>query len=247
MRPILWTASLLCLLAAAPVRADEAGDLLDRAVKAQGGDERLSKAQGITCRTKGHLQLQNVAFDLDGEATAQGTGLFRWKVSFSVMGRTNDALLVVTPEKIWNSNANRPANELPAEFAFLREVFRTIRLAQNLHVLRDKDVTISHLGELKVDERICVGLKVVRKGWPDVDLCFDKETLLPARAEVRVKEPGDAEETVYGFHFSNFKDVDGVKLFAKVVLKRDDKTSLEMEFSDLRLQDKFDDNTFAKP
>src|SRR5262249_15237214 len=102
MRPILWAAALLCLLAAGPLRADEATALLDRAVEAQGGDERLAKARGLTCRTRGSLQLSNAALDLDGEAAAQGTGLVRWKVSFATMGRTNSAILVVTPDKIWN-------------------------------------------------------------------------------------------------------------------------------------------------
>jgi hypothetical protein len=82
MRPTLWSASLCCLLAAAPLRADEAneaGALLDRVVKAQGGVERLARAHALTCRTRGHLQRGDVAFDLDGEAAAQGAGLVRWK------------------------------------------------------------------------------------------------------------------------------------------------------------------------
>jgi len=44
MRPTLWTASLLALLAAAPLRADEARALLDRVIKAQGG--RRAAGQG---------------------------------------------------------------------------------------------------------------------------------------------------------------------------------------------------------
>jgi len=163
------------------------------------------------------------------------------------MGRTNNAILVVTPEKIWNGNGTQQGRELPAAFAFLRDAFRAIRLAQDLTALRDKDVTLSHLGEVKIDDRVAVGLKVVAKGQPDVDLFFDKETLLPARAEVRVLEPGDANETVYAFYFADYKEVDGVKLFGKLTLKRDDKTSLEMELSDFRPREALDEGTFDRP
>ena len=247
MRQTLWIAPLLCLLAAAPLRADEAKDLLDRAIKAQGGEQKLKAAHAVTFKTKGTIQANGIQVELGGDATAQGAGLVRWNVSFTAMGRTESGVIVVTPEKIWGKGGNRPTEEAPAEAAFIRDVFRTIRLPQDLTALRDKDVTLSHLGELKVDDRTALGLKVAVKGRPDVDLFFDKETALPLRAEIHILEPGDANETTYGFYFTDYKDVNGVKLFARVALKRDDQVSMEMEFSDFRLQEKFDDTMFAKP
>src|SRR5262249_50759449 len=139
------------------------------------------------------------------------------------------------------------AQEAPPDAAFVRDVFRTVRLPQNLTALRGKDVELSHLGEVKVNDRTAIGLKVATKGRPDVDLFFDKETALPLRAEVRVKEPGQANEILYAFDFADYKDVNGVKLFGKMTFKRDDKTFMEMEFSDFQLQEKLGDDTFAKP
>src|SRR5437879_4124768 len=123
MRQTLWTAPLVCLLAAAPLRADEAKDLLDRAIKAQGGEEKLNKAQAATFKTKGNIQANGIQVELAGDASVHGAGLVRWELTFTAMGRTESGVLVVTPEKIWAKGGNRPAEEAPAEVAFLRDVF----------------------------------------------------------------------------------------------------------------------------
>jgi hypothetical protein len=248
MRQTMCTAALICLFAAAPLRADEAKALLERAIKAQGGEEKLKAAQAATFKTKGNVLADGQQVELGGDATVQGDGHYRWSASITFMGRTENGVIVITPEKIWGKGGNQAnAEEAPAEAAFVRDVFRTIRLPQNLTALRAKDVTLSHLGELKVDDRVTVGLKVATKDRPDVDLYFDKETSLPLRAEIRVKEPGEANEKVYAFTFTDYKDVNGVKMFGKFSLKRDDKVTMEMELSDFQFPGQLGADAFAKP
>ncbi len=150
--------------------------LLDRAIKAQGGDEKLSKAQGATFNTKGTIEVENMKGEVTGDVAVQGEDHIRWNATFSAMGRMDSGTIVVTPEKIWGKGGNREAEEAPKEIAFIRDVFRTIRLSQNLTALRNKEVMVSHLGEVKIDNRAAVGLKVTTKGRPDIDLFFDKET-----------------------------------------------------------------------
>src|SRR5438874_4432134 len=124
MRQTLWTVPLLCLLAAGPLGADEAKDLLDRAVKAQGGEEKLAKARAATFKTKGTVQANGMQVELGGDAAVQGDGLFRWNATIAFMGRTENGIIVVTPEKIWGKGGDRATEEAPAEAAFLRDVFR---------------------------------------------------------------------------------------------------------------------------
>jgi hypothetical protein len=47
--------------------------------------------------------------------------------------------------------------------------------------------------------------------------------------------------------FSDYKEVDGAKVPAKVVIKRDGKPFVEGEMKNLKTVTKFDDSTFAKP
>ncbi len=177
----------------------------------------------------------------------QGVDHIRWNATINEMGRMESGTIVVTPEKIWGKGSNAEAEEAPMDFAFIRDVFRTIRLSENLTALRGKEVMVSHLGELKIENRPAVGLKVTTRGRPDVDLFFDKETSLPLRAEVRVTEPMKTNEVVYTFSFADYKDVNGIKQYSKITLKRGDKSNMEMEFGDFKFQEKLDNTLFAKP
>jgi hypothetical protein len=242
----LWSAHLVCLMVGTPL-ADEATTLLDRAIKAQGGEEKLNKAQGATFQVKGTADIEGMKAELGGDVSTQGANNIHWNAAFTAMGRTENGTIIITSEKIWAKGGNREAEEAPKEVAFIRDVFRTIRLCQNLSTVPGKDVTLSHLGELKIDKQTAVGLKIATKGRPDIDVFFDKETHLPLRAEVRVTEPGQANEVLYAFFFSDYKDVNGIQCASKMTFKRDDKTTMEVEFSEFKFMEKLDETLFAKP
>jgi hypothetical protein len=112
--------------------------------------------------------------------------------------------------------------------------------------LKAKDLKLSPLGEMKVNDRAALGIKVVKKDYPDVDLYFDKETHLPIKCELRVKEKNGMEVTTAWF-FSDFKEVAGVKHPLKVALHREDKKMMEMEIGEAKSEEKVDEGTFAKP
>jgi outer membrane lipoprotein-sorting protein len=242
----LWT-PLLFLMVAAPV-PDETRSLLDRVIRAQGGDEKLSKAQGATFTTKATIEAEGIKVDLTGDVAAQADDHVRWNVTLMFMGQPGTSgTMIVTPDKIWSKGANMEAEESPKDALFIRDVFRTVRLSQNLSALRSKELVVSPLKEVKIDNRPAVGLNIATKGRPDVQLFFDKETYLPLRAEVRVLESMPSKECAYVFSFADYKDVNGIKQYRKISLKRDDKPVMEMELSDFKFQEKVDATLFAKP
>src|ERR1700678_1275932 len=143
MLQTLWTAPLLSLILSALV-PDEAATLLDRAIKAQGGDEKLSKAQGATFTAKGTLELGDIKAELSGDFAVQAVDHTHWNVTLNAMGQSQSGMIVINPTKIWAKVANQEAKEAPAaEQAFLRDAFRALRLPQNLAALRSPDVVLS--------------------------------------------------------------------------------------------------------
>src|SRR5262249_46294553 len=113
--------------------------------------------------------------------------------------------------------------------------------------LKDKAVKLTPLGEMQVNDRPALGLKIVRKDRPDVDLFLDKESKLPIKCQLRVKEPKQDQEVTHQWYFSGFKDAAGAKHPMKVTLHRDDKKLFELELSELKIEEKVDDSTFAMP
>jgi hypothetical protein len=252
MRRAVGVAWIFCLLAgglpAGAGEADEAAALLDKAVGALGGAGKLAPLAGCTCKTKGTVEAGGMKVELSGEWSALALDRYRWEVQIEADGRTETGKLVVNGDKVWAADNRGNASEFPKEIAaFLRAEFRVLRLAERLVPLRDKAYTLSPLGELKIEDRAAVGLKVAHKDQPDVDLFFDKETMLPVRAELRVKEPDGGEEVLHSYYFSDYKDAGGVKHFTKVRLRRDDKPLLEIALEDVKLHESLDDGLFAKP
>jgi len=254
MRRATWSAAVaVLLLSPLAARAEddkEARAVIDRAVKALGGAEKLAPLQGVTFRTKGQVTVNDFKADLSGDAAVQGQERYRWSLEISAMGRTESGVLILDGDKGWTrGDGQQKANDIPKDFVpMLRADFGAFRVAQQLTPLLDKEVKLSHLGEMKINEQQpAVGVKVTRKDMPDLDFWFDKQTGLPLRVQFRVKEGDQGTETDHAYDFADFKEFNGVKQFTKVTLRRDDKPMMELELSDFQLSEKVDDSLFAKP
>jgi hypothetical protein len=112
--------------------------------------------------------------------------------------------------------------------------------------LQDKGITLSSLGEVQVDGKPALGLKVACKDQQDIQVFLDKTTGLPLQAKVNITDEHDKEATLE-FTFSEFKEFNGRKHFTRVVAKREGVTLFEAEFSEFRWLDKLDAKTFDRP
>src|SRR5262249_4984947 len=172
--------------------ADPAKAILDRAVKALGGEKKLAAAGGLTWKVSGTLEVEGMKVDLSGDWSAQRLDSYRWELQASVMGRAENATAGIAGAKAGVRNGQGQVRDAPKDIVpLLLANFRCFRLVQNPLLLRDKAFKLSPLGELKIGDRETVGLKVTRKGWADIDLFFDKKTGLPFKTEIHVKESKD--------------------------------------------------------
>jgi hypothetical protein len=232
-------------------RADEAAEaraILDRALQAMGGIAKVEKLQGITWKGKGTIEAEGKKAEVSGEVSAQGDEHFRLSLQIEADGRSVDAVLVVTPKNAWARAENRKTEEAPKEFhAIALTDLRVLRLGGWLAPLRDNAYQLSPLGELKINDRAAVGIKAAHKDRPDLDIFFDKETKLPIRCEVRLKEPTAPQEVLYAFYFADWKEAKGVKHYTRLTIHREDKKLFEIELSEIKPEEKLDEGVFAKP
>jgi hypothetical protein len=113
-------------------------------------------------------------------------------------------------------------------------------------LLKNKAFTLHSLGEIKVNDRAAVGVRVVSRGHKDVNLYFDRKTSLLAKVERRTLDDAGkeiTEETI----LSDYKDVDGIKVPMKAVIHHDGKKFLETETTEFRFLDQIDASEFARP
>ncbi len=241
----------LTLSGPAALRADEQAEarkLIDRAIRAAGGREKLSKLQALTWKNKGTVKVNETDIPFSGEASLQGDDRYSWSVEVTLEGQVRRGVLAIKGTRGWLRAEDQPAQDMPAElFSFLRPLFLAGSLPHHLAGLQGRAWKLSPLGELAVNDRPALGVKAAREDLPEMDLFFDKETLLPVRCSVRVKNLGDKQEGTYDFLFSDYQDAEGTRQPARMALQIDGKTVLEMELSDFKPRESLDGSLFDKP
>jgi hypothetical protein len=232
------------LLLAAPARADEAADakaVVDKAIKAHGGEEKLSKFKGETWTGKGTYYGMGDGLPFTGHFALQWPDRFRMEIEGAFIA-------VVDGDKGWTKMGNGDAKDMNKdEMAFQKESLYA-QGVMRLMVLKEKEFTLAMLDATKVDGKPAAGVKVSHKGHQDIKLYFDKDTNLLVKVELRVKasEQGYKEVTQETF-LKDWKDVDGIKVVQKVVDKRDGKLYIEEEVSDVKYLEKVEAKLFGKP
>jgi hypothetical protein len=236
------------VLGVAAGRADDQPDakvLLDKAIKAEGGEAKLAKLSTASVKAKiiASRGGQEITVDIDG--VWQGMNQYRADADVQDGGKNFRGVFVFNAEKAWFKKDDNAKDAPPGVGTLIQSICYAGRMPQLLPALRDKAYRLAPLGEVKVGTQATVGLSISHKDRKDVSLFFDKESGLPLKSEVRLTDPKGKEITVEVL-YSDFKDFDGVKLCSKVSIKVGD-MDLNMELSELKGADKVDASQFERP
>lgn len=253
MRRIVCVAAALALAATGAARADDQADLkkvIDKAIKATGGEEKLAKFHANTFKEKGKFYgMSEEGTPFTGEFAVQHPDKMRVKIEADAGGNSFTFIQVVDGDKVWRK-INDDVMEVTDkdEVAEIKEQTYVGNVARLLPLVKDNGYTLAALGEAKVGGKPAVGVRVSHKGHRDVSLYFDKDTGLLAKVESVVKDMmAGGKEVTQEELFSNYKDVGGLKHPMTVLINRDGKKYVDGEISDFELKEKLDDSVFAKP
>lgn len=251
MRKILWVGLAGCLalgLASSGQSGEQAQlqALVDKGIKAAGGDKALGKFKAGTCKLKGKILEggKDAAFTFD--ASLQGTDKVKLDGEVDVQGMQAKATFVLNGDQAWFKMMDKVDEAPKGAITAIKDMTRTFRYAYTLSLLKDKAVTLSALGEVDIDGKRAVGLKVATKDRADIHVFLDKKTSLPLKAEFTFTNKNGGDETLE-LRFSDYKESNGIKHFSKVVLKQKGKNVLEAEFSGFKWVDKLENSVFEKP
>ncbi len=238
-----FTAAIL-FVSCLPARAAE-GDaqaILDKGIKALGGEDKLAKAGAVTWKTKGTIKFQDNENEFSGHVTIKGLDHFRRESAndqFSVV-------VVLAGDKGWrkfgDNSAELEGDGLANE---KRRVYLEV-IPATLVALKSKGFKYEAGGEDKVGDKPAVTLKATGPDDKTFTIYFDKESGLPVKMTAKVVGFQGQEndlETTYG----DYKDFDGIKKATKIEVKRDGETFQKMEHSDFKVLDKVDSEVFTEP
>jgi hypothetical protein len=240
----------LVLAVSAPALADAAADaIINKGIKAMGGETRLAKA--TTSKVKGAFARGDNASESRIEYTTDGLDRRRSTFEGNYGGTKQTTVTVVDGDKGWIKEDEMEAREMEEE-ELAEEKWGIFRhwVPLTLVPLMRKDLKIKTeaVGDENVGQKPAAGVKITGPDDKDFTIYFDKESGLPIKSVADEPDPeSPGQEFTQETYFSDYKDFSGIKRATKIEIKREGETFIKLELLDLKVLDKVDDKTFAKP
>jgi hypothetical protein len=249
LMPVL--SALLLLGYAAGVRAagDDVKAILEKAVKAHGGEDALNKYKASQLKSKGKMMLPMVGeAEFTQEVSTMMPDKIKESMELEIANQKIQIRNVINGDKISINVAGMDIDvtdgikEAVKEAQYLMKAVRLPQLAKG-----DKDYELSLLGEVKVEGKPTVGVRIASKGHKDISLYFDKDTGLMAKVEHRATDPTSMKEfTEERIILEYQKNKDGIPQAKKILIKRDGEKFMEAEVIEAKMLEKLDDSEFQK-
>src|SRR5262245_39797993 len=168
----------------------ETRGIIDKAIKAHGGADKLSQFKAVSAKWVGKHKIENVFY---GDAVYVVTYEMPDKIRFDIevenpKGGRFAFFRVVNGKKGWQGSTRGTRDLNEAQVAHIVDGMYAHWLA-SVVPLKDKGFEFSPVGSVTVDGKGAIGVRVSCKDRPDVNLFFDKKTCLAIKSERRAKDP----------------------------------------------------------
>jgi hypothetical protein len=251
LRLVVVFASLVIAIAPAASADDGADAIINKGIKAIGGEARLAKARATTSKIKGTFISGDNASEFKVEQTTDGLDRMRSIFKGDGGGHKFTTTTVIDGDKGWRKEGEMEVMELEGEqLADEKWGHFSQSIALTLVSLKAKSLkaNVEAVGDEKVGEKPAAGVKVTGPDDKYFTIYFDKQSGLPVKIVAVLPDPESVgQEFTQETYFSDYKDYSGIKRAKKVDIKRDGKTFIKIELVDVQVLDKVDDKTFAKP
>jgi hypothetical protein len=227
---------------AARAADDDAKSVLDKAIKALGGEDKLAKAEAFSMKSKGTVVFGGNEADTTAEATFKGLDHLRREFG-------NDqfqAVVVLDGNKGWRKFGD---NSSEIEGDGVTNEKRNIYLAVipiTLVAVKGNGFKYESAGEEKVGDKPAAKLKITGPDGKDFTISFDKESGLPVKQVAKVIG-FQGQEFTMETTFGEYKDFGGIKKATKIHSTRDGEKFQDMEVTEFKVLDKVEPDTFSEP
>jgi hypothetical protein len=244
---VLATMLVSCLCGAGRAAdVQDANAILDKAIKALGGEEKLSKAKAFSAKGKGTITFGGNDNEITIQAVFQGLDHFRQDFEGDFGGNKVKGVTVVAGNKGWRKfgdelmemDNDAVANEK-------QRVYLTV-IPITILPLKSKDFKVEAIGEEKVEGKPAVGIKGTGPDGKEFRLYFDKQSGLPVRIVAKVVG-FMGEDYTQDTTISDYKEIGGIKKAMKSESKRDGEKFVDTQVTEFRVLDRVDPSTFTEP
>lgn len=231
----------------APARAADASAtdaIIDKAIKALGGEEKLGKLKIITWKSKNKITFNGMDNEGTGTTTIQGLDHFRQEFEGEFGGNKVKFVTILSGDKGSRKFGENATEMDKATVASQKRTTYMTVIPISMLSLKDKEFKKESIAEEKVGDKPAVGLKVTDADKKEFKIYFDKESGLPVKLVAKV--PGfNGDEFDQETLFTDYKEIAGIKKSMKVTMKRNGEKFMEQTLTEFKILDKVDAKTFT--
>lgn len=243
----LLSLALLCVATVAVHAADAADPnaILDKAIQALGGMEKLEKVKAASWTGKGTLTRDGAENPVTLRVITQGLDHRRQEFEADFGGNKVQGKMLLSGDK---GSREFAGNKMDLDNEALAAEKRTAYLAMlpvTILPLKGKEYKLEALTGEKINDKPAVGLKITPPDGKEFRLYFDPESGLPIKLIAKVtgfEGEATAEETTFG----EYQEMAGIKKATQVVSRRDGEPFLSLQISDFKTLDQVDPKTFTE-
>jgi hypothetical protein len=224
---------------------DDALAIIDKAIKAHGGEDALAKAKLATRSGQGRMTIVKDDVPFTDTITVSLPDQFKLLLDAGKGDNKFKLALVLNGSKGWQSTGGMVVELSKQRISELREEAYRLWLMTLVPLKKEKGFTLQTLKEIKVDGAAAAGVKVSMRGHEDARMYFSKKTGLLVKIERKVAELGLKVDKEY--LLSDHKEFDGVKMPTKLIEMTNDRKSVEITVKSYKFPSKIDDSEFGKP
>jgi hypothetical protein len=242
------SAAVVCAASPTAKAADTAKEVMEKAIKAHGGADLLTKNKAGQMKVKGKLTLPGVGdVEFTQEASFMIPDKFKEAMEMTIMGMNISVLTIANGKDVSIEAAGMKIEASDAIRDSIKDATHVLAVGTLVGPAREKGYELSLIGESKVDDVAVVGVRVAMKGKKDVSLFFDAKTHLMLKMEYRGSDPMTGVEFNEERVMKDYKkDAEGNQTPHKLTILRDGKKFLDAEVIDFKHLEKLPDAEFKK-
>jgi uncharacterized protein (TIGR02246 family) len=238
------TISMMGTRVAGPPPKATAKAILDKAIKALGGEEKLSKIKAAAWKTKGTITFGGRDNKASTQVTVQGLDHFRQELDGVFGGK---GILVLAGNKGWRQFAGEALELDRQAVADLKRTAYLTVIPITILPLKSKEFKVEALAEEKAGGKLLAGLKVTESDGKEFSLYFDKESGLPVKHVAKVAGFMGAGEVTQEMTFCDYKKMGGIMKATKIEARRNGEKFFAQQLTEFHVLDKVDPKMFAAP
>jgi hypothetical protein len=227
---------------------DPSRDVVEKAIKAQGGADKVAKLRVMRIKVEGTMSLapgqRAIPFVL--EDCWQMPDQYKTTSRFELGGKKVNQTQAIDGKAGW-IQLDGVTQDMPKEAVAEMREQKYAEDLDRLGFLADKGIDRTVLGESKVGGRAAIGVLIKSQGHRDVKLWFDKENGLLVKREHRLLDSGTGKEITQEVVFSDYRVTDGVQHYRALTGYRDGKKIIDGKVREIEFFDKLDKKVFSKP